>query len=102
MQFDPIPIILTLGYLAFAVVWVMQFNKRIEPWLRGQIGKMLGVKIAYSGGFRRSSWKAVGEAASGTGCLIAFWEFVVTFIIGGGVVFLGLLVTGLILFSIYG
>jgi hypothetical protein len=101
MQFDPIPIIVAFGYLAFAVVWMNLFNKRLEPWMRARIGKMLGVKIVYGGGFRRTSWKAVGEAAPGTGCLITFWEIVVTFIIGGGMVFLGLLVTGLILFSIY-
>lgn len=102
MQFDLIPIIAVVLYLAFVIVWMMQFNKRIEPWMRDRIGKRLGVKIVRRQSGRNVSWAAVGDAPRGKGCLIFFWEFVVTFVIGAGTVFFALLVMGLIMFAIYG
>ncbi|MEO8607364.1 MAG: hypothetical protein ABI690_05760 [Chloroflexota bacterium] len=102
MKFDLVPIIVVAGYLAFVVVWITQFNKRIEPWLRARIGWMLHVEIVRRQHFRNISWEAAGDAPRGTGCLISLWEFVVTFVVGAGMVFFALLVMGLIMFAIYG
>ena len=102
MQLDLIPIVAVAVYLAFVVIWITQFNKRIEPWLRERIGKRLHVKIVRRQHFRTVSWEAAGGASRETGCLISFWEFVVTFVVGAGMVFFALLVMGLIMFAIYG
>jgi len=102
MKFDLIPLIIVIAYLAFVVIWITQFNKRIEPWLRERIGNMLHVKIVRRQHFRTISWEAAGDAPRGVGCLISFWEFVVTFVVGAGTVFLALLVMGLVMFAIYG
>ena len=52
MRFDLTPILAVIGFLMFAVVWVWQFNKRIEPWLRRLIGRMMRIEIVQRRRFR--------------------------------------------------
>jgi hypothetical protein len=88
-------------YLAFAVVWVMQFQRRIEPALRARIGQMLGFRIvdAFSG--RSKSWRAAGDAPRNTGCTLLFWELMVKYGVGVLPLFLGLLLMGLVMFALF-
>jgi hypothetical protein len=88
-------------YLAFAVVWVMQFQRRIEPALRARIGQMLGFRIIDAFKGRGKSWQAAGDAPRNMGCLLLFWELVVKFGVGVLPLFAALLVMGLVMFALF-
>jgi hypothetical protein len=56
------------------IFFFFPFTNRIDTWCRKRLGKLLGVKLTYSNGYRRSFWKVEGHP--GKDILVGFLHFI--------------------------
>jgi hypothetical protein len=100
MKLDVLPaLLLTILFLAFVLVWVPQYHKRLEPWMRDRIGRMLGFRIRNNVSFYNRGWTPAPDAPRGSGCVVLFWEFGVVLGCAAAPIFLALTLLVLILMA---
>ncbi len=89
-----LPILSGMISFVLILIWLWQFNRRIEPRLRGMVARRFNVEIT-----RGTHWRV--SDSRGAGCQLFLWEFLVVFVIGACVPLLILAVMFLALFAIY-
>jgi len=90
-----LPMIFGMMPFVLILIWYWQFNRRIEPRLRGWVAHRYNVKIT-----RGTHWRI--KDSRGKGCQLFLWEFLVVFVIGACVPFLILAVVFWVLFAVFG
>jgi hypothetical protein len=64
-------VVLGIIYLIVAVLWIRVYFRRVDPWLREQIGRFFGVTLRIAG---RGTWKVVESGQGLRGFLIEFLQ----------------------------